>query len=198
MGTRSGREVRRRGGMDWADLPGRARGFHFDPPARGSLQTVCERPARMLVAEASEQKLDGQVFWLTAHDGPRTAFPPRGSGLSVRGPGRLQRRPRDGFSPSSLFSPRLSRAGGTCRGPRLEPFDPVPVKWRVDPPTGSTSARRHYPSASIDPPMLSSVPPPGWEAGFRPQASSKTTSSRGILVSHPTRSSRGWSANSTG
>jgi hypothetical protein len=34
----------------------------------------------MLVAEASEQRLDGQVFWLTAPDGPRTAFPPRGSG----------------------------------------------------------------------------------------------------------------------
>lgn len=60
--------------------PGRARGCHFDPPAQGTLQTVCERPARMLVAEASEQKLDGQVFWLSAHNGPRTAFPPCGSG----------------------------------------------------------------------------------------------------------------------
>jgi hypothetical protein len=52
----------------------------FDPPAHGSLQTVCERPARMLMAEASEQKLDGQVFWLTARNGSRTAFPPGGSG----------------------------------------------------------------------------------------------------------------------
>jgi hypothetical protein len=34
----------------------------------------------MLVAEASDQKLDGQVFWLSAPDGPRTAFPPCGSG----------------------------------------------------------------------------------------------------------------------
>lgn len=58
----------------WAQSfpPGRARGFRFDPPARGPLQTVCERPARMLVAEASEQKLDGQVFWLTAPGGSRT------------------------------------------------------------------------------------------------------------------------------
>jgi hypothetical protein len=29
----------------------------------------------MLVAEASEQQLDGQVFWLTALREPRTAFP---------------------------------------------------------------------------------------------------------------------------
>ena len=36
---------------------------------------------------------------------PRTAFPPCGSGSIVRGPGRIQRRPRDGFAPSSLFSP---------------------------------------------------------------------------------------------
>ena len=71
----------------WAQTfpPGRARGFDFDPPARGPLQTVCERPARMLVAEASEQKLDGQVFWLSARGGPRTAFPPRGSGMNCPG-----------------------------------------------------------------------------------------------------------------
>ena len=55
-------------GADLSAGPGER--VDFGPPALGPLQTVCERPARMLVAEASEQQLDGQVFWLTARSGP--------------------------------------------------------------------------------------------------------------------------------
>jgi len=35
----------------------------------------------------------------------QVAFPPRGSGHVHLGPGRIQRRPRAGFAPASLFSP---------------------------------------------------------------------------------------------
>jgi hypothetical protein len=80
MSVKAGEEERCGEAMD-ADLSAGPGERNFGPPARGPLQTVCERPARMLVAEASEQKLDGQVFWLTARVSPRTAFPPRGSGL---------------------------------------------------------------------------------------------------------------------
>jgi hypothetical protein len=59
----------------------------------------------MPAAGASQQKLDGQVFWLTAHESSQAAFPPCGSGLIAQEHSRLQRRPRDGFTPSSLFSP---------------------------------------------------------------------------------------------
>src|SRR5947209_2873349 len=56
-------------------------------------------------------KLDRQVFWLTARSGPRVAFPGRDifpyspSGLDTRGPGRSQRRPRNGLATFSLLSP---------------------------------------------------------------------------------------------
>jgi hypothetical protein len=34
----------------------------LQPSLNGPLQAVCERPVQMLAAEASEQRLDGQVF----------------------------------------------------------------------------------------------------------------------------------------
>jgi hypothetical protein len=95
--------------------------------------------------------------------------------------------------------PDRCRAGSTCRGSRLEPLDPTPVKGGVNTPIGSMSARRHYPSSFLCSSRLSSAPPRDSNPfGLCPHVSSKTTSSRGILVSHPTRSSRGRSANSTG
>jgi hypothetical protein len=83
----------------------------------------------MLVAEASEQKFDGQVFWLSALGGPRTAFPPHGSGRKVRGPCRIQRRPRDGFAPSSLFSPFWHSGRGHLSSSRVVSIQAKPVKW---------------------------------------------------------------------
>jgi hypothetical protein len=84
----------------------------FDLSVACPVQASARGPARMPVAGASQQNLDGQVFWLSASDGSRAAFPPCGSGLIAQEPDRLQRRPRDGFSPSSLFSPALSDETG--------------------------------------------------------------------------------------
>ncbi len=92
--------------------PGRARGCHFDPPARGTLQTVCERPARMLVAEASEQHSTGRSSGSRLVTDPGRPSRLAAVALVIRGPGRLQRRPRDGFAPSSLLSPALGVESG--------------------------------------------------------------------------------------
>jgi hypothetical protein len=70
------------------------------------VQASARGPARMPAAGASQQKLDRQVFWLSAHDSSQAAFPLCSSGLNAQEPDRLQRRPRDGFAPSSLFSPK--------------------------------------------------------------------------------------------
>ena len=59
----------------------------------------------MPAAGASQQKLDGQVFWLKARDDPGRPSRLVAVARFDRGPGRLQRRARDGFAPSSLFSP---------------------------------------------------------------------------------------------
>ncbi|APW59418.1 hypothetical protein BSF38_00841 [Paludisphaera borealis] len=86
------------------------------PPYVPDADSLRSARVRMLEAEASQLRLDGQVFWLTAHSGLRTAFPPCGSGMFVRWPDRLQRRPRAGFPPASLFSPTTEHSGGgTCR-----------------------------------------------------------------------------------
>src|SRR5262249_6646420 len=64
----------RRGGAGHrrgAFLPGRARGFTSAPRSMARCRWSASVPARMLVAEASEQSLDGQVFWLAARGGPR-------------------------------------------------------------------------------------------------------------------------------
>ena len=73
------------------------------------MQTDSDHSARLLKAEAPEQSLDGQVFWLTARNGPRTTFPRLALGrplqwsTKVREPRRLQRRPRNGVAPFSLL-----------------------------------------------------------------------------------------------
>src|SRR5216684_3660762 len=69
----------------------------------------------MLAAEASVWRLDRQVFWLTARNGPRTAFP-REQWHCIRRPGRLQRRPRNGISPFSLLSPRAAGNQSSSQG----------------------------------------------------------------------------------
>ncbi len=63
--------------MEPTFLPVRGKGGCWALPARGTpADDLRAASARMLVAEASEQRLDGQVFWLTAHTGLGTAFPP--------------------------------------------------------------------------------------------------------------------------
>jgi hypothetical protein len=61
----------------WSDLPAKRTGqqeglCQKDPPAAMVLAGCwsAAMPARMLVAEASKQSLDGQVFWLSARSGP--------------------------------------------------------------------------------------------------------------------------------
>src|SRR4051794_27542541 len=63
--------------------PGRAKGFRFDPPARGPLQTVCEVARPDARGRSIGTALEGQVFWLSAPRGrpSRLLF---GSGSSLR------------------------------------------------------------------------------------------------------------------
>jgi len=74
----------------------------------------------VLEAEALRTTNDRQVFWLTAGNGLHP--PSHDSAVAVAcwaHPRRIQRRPRDGFAPSSLFSPAATcvRSRGTCRFP---------------------------------------------------------------------------------
>jgi hypothetical protein len=70
----------------------------------------------MLEAEASKQFLGRQVFWLTADNGFRTAFPRAALfwrlavALNARRPRRSQRRPRNGIAPFSLLPPPSRRS----------------------------------------------------------------------------------------
>ena len=90
-------------------------------PARGARQTVCERPARMLVAEASEQNSTGRSSGsrLVTDPGPpsRLAAVARMSGgLADHSGGPATDSHRLPYSPPSLAG------GGTCRGRSLESF----------------------------------------------------------------------------
>jgi hypothetical protein len=93
-------------------------------PVRGrNLPLVEGLPARMLAAEASDQKTRqaGLLAYSVRVEATRASEWPSRSGLSVRHSAvaddskarRLQRRPRNGFAPFSLFS--RSRTG--CRAP---------------------------------------------------------------------------------
>ena len=82
--------------------PGRAKGSGSGP---SGTRRVCRRSASGPPGcswPKHRTELDGQVFWLSARIDAWTAFPPRGSGILRRASRRIQRRPRDGFSPSSL------------------------------------------------------------------------------------------------
>ena len=96
------------------------------------VQTDCNHACRMLEAEASEQELGRQVFWLTARSGPeqpsrrRSSKGPSAVASLSSGPGRSQQRPCNGFAPFSLFVPlapwreagNLSRSTPVAYGPR--------------------------------------------------------------------------------
>ena len=101
-----------------ADLPagsGKMR-VRSDPSGAQALYRI--RSARLTRPDACgrsiEQKLDGQVFWLSARSGyssPSQTF--TRPVAFIEKPGRSQRRPRNGFAPFSLLSPMTHR--GTCR-----------------------------------------------------------------------------------
>jgi hypothetical protein len=71
----------------------------------------------MLEAGASQRKLDGQVFWLSAPVGPRTAFPPfLGSGLDLSGGlADYSGGPATDSHRLPYYPPDRFRAGGTYR-----------------------------------------------------------------------------------
>ncbi|SIO46989.1 hypothetical protein SAMN05444166_5007 [Singulisphaera sp. GP187] len=96
MRNRHGRRPFRRAGRE---------GFTSTHRRTARCRRSASGPPGCLMAEASEQKLDGQVFWLTALNGPGQPSRLAAVAIHVRMPDRLQRRPRDGFTPSSLLSP---------------------------------------------------------------------------------------------
>ncbi len=131
---------RRRAGIRWdtsADLSaGPGKRVPLRPPGTWPLSRRSARvPARMLLAEASEQRLDGQVFWLSARNGPRTAFPPFGSGLGLSG-GLADHSggPATDFHRLPYYPPDRFRAGGTCRWHLLEQVLLASVKRGRRPP----------------------------------------------------------------
>ncbi len=95
----------------------------------------------MLVAEASEQKLDGQVFWLTALDGTPDRLPAYRQWHALSGSlaeysgGPTTDSHRLPYYPSD----RCSRTEGTCRERALDPAEHFSVKSRSPNPNETSS-----------------------------------------------------------
>ena len=112
-----------------------------DPRNVARCRRSAQVPARMLVAGASKQQLGGQVFWLTALNGPGQPSRLAAVASLVQKPGRIQRRPRDGFAPSSLFS-SAAPAGALeaqVEFASLEAAQSVPVSREATPLAGTAN-----------------------------------------------------------
>ena len=103
--------------------PGMREGQLRPYPGASPPQTIREGAARMLVAEASEQIQDRQVFRLSAHHGSRATFPPAfcwqwsitPENLTDHGGGPATDSHRLPYSPGSTFASPRKIEPGTCR-----------------------------------------------------------------------------------